>query len=140
MDLILIRTQRRDDGIFGELYDVRMNQIAVTLEHAYDAQLGDGSYTSKLKAGTYICQYGMHTLHSSPLPFPTFEITGVAGHTNILFHVGNYNKDSDGCVLLGKYTQDANGHQMIGLSRSTFGRFMGLQEGVDKFILTVKDI
>lgn len=140
MDLVLIRTQKRDDGVFGELYDAQMNQIAVTLEHAYDSGHGDGSYASKLPAGQYQCIRGEHRLHSSPIPFATFEITGVPGHSQILFHVGNYNKDSDGCVLLGKYTQEANGTQMIGLSRSTFYKFMTLQSGVDKFTLIVKDV
>jgi hypothetical protein len=73
-------------------------------------------------------------------PFTTFEITGVPGHSNILFHIGNYNKDSEGCVLLGRgITEAQSGDQMITMSNTTFKYFMDNQAGVDTFILTVKD-
>lgn len=136
MNLKLKRTDRREDGVFGVLLDEKGKQIAVTLEHAYDSGHGNGTYTSKIPNGTYTCVRGKHRLASMKSSFETFEITGVAGHTNILFHVGNYNKDSEGCVLLGKgYGGDP---RMIYMSRATFEAFMALQHGVDKFILVVE--
>jgi hypothetical protein len=70
-------------------------------------------------------------------PFITFEITGVPGHTGILFHMGNYNQDSDGCVLLGESTVPDPDPTMITSSVLTFNQFMGSQTGVDTFQLTV---
>jgi hypothetical protein len=71
-------------------------------------------------------------------PFDTFEITDVPLHNNILFHPGNYNDDSEGCVLLGKaYGMKLNGGKMIVNSRNAFDHFMYLQEGVDSFVLIV---
>lgn len=142
MNLILTRNLFQPDGIFGELQDETGTQVAVTLEHAYDAGHGDGSYAPKLQPGTYLCRRGPHQLHGMTEPFITFEITGVVGHTNILFHWGNYNKDSEGCVLLGRRivpNPDAPSDLMITSSRNTFLKFLDLQRDLDSFTLTVKD-
>ncbi len=137
MDLRLKRTDKREDGVFGQLFRQDTgDQIACTLEHSYDAGLGDGSYTSKIPNGTYECVRGMHRLHNMKEPFETFEITGIKGHTNILFHVGNFNNDSEGCVLVGGgYGGDP---RMLYDSRRTFTKLMNLQYGVDKFTLIVE--
>jgi len=136
MNLTLKRTDHREDGIFGVLLDDKGNQIAVTLEHSYDSMNGDGSYTSKIPNGTYTCIRGEHCLHINSPKFSTFEITGVKGHSGILFHKGNVNIDSNGCVLLGK----AYGGEprMLYNSRITFDKFLLLQDGVNSFILTVE--
>lgn len=131
------RTDFREDGVFGQLFREDSGlQIAVTLERSYDSGNGDGSYTSKIPNGTYECVRGSHRLHNMRQPFITFEIEGVKGHDNILFHVGNYNDDSEGCVLIGHgYGGDP---RMIYESRRTFTTFMNLQYGVDKFTLVVE--
>lgn len=135
MNLTLKRTDFREDGCFGILTrDDSGKQIAVTLEHSYDSGNGDGSYTAKLKPGVYTCVRGTHRLHDKK-PFETFEITGVKGHYGILFHVGNYNDDSEGCVLVGHYF--GGEPRMISQSRMTFAAFMALQKGVKSFKLTV---
>ncbi len=140
MDLTLIRTDKREDGVFGILA-TSLDTVALTLEHSYDAQLGDGSYTAKLQPGTYRCVRGMHRLHNMTEDFETFEITGVTGHTNILFHWGNFNDDSEGCVLLGRnrIPSTKGDGDMITSSRNTFNKFMDLQKNVSEFTLTVKD-
>lgn len=142
MNLTLTRTEKRDDGIFGILSDEAGLQVAVTLEHAYDAKLGNGSYAPKLPAGTYKCVRGPHRLHGMTADFETFEITKVPGHTGMLFHWGNYNRDSNGCVLLGRRRAPVgvnNTTDMITSSRNTFQKFMDLQRNVNEFTLTVKD-
>ena len=107
-----------------------------TLEHAYAAP--DGAWRPKIPPGVYRCVRGSHRLHSGPA-FDTFEVTGVAGHRGILFHVGNFNSDSEGCVLCGqKEAVDPNtGQTMITGSRVAFAAFMQRLEGEDEFTLTV---
>lgn len=139
MNFTLKRNEAREDGIFGELLDSNNTAIAVTLEHSYDSGLGDGSYAPKLLPGQYKCVRGKHSLHTIPVPFDTFEVTGVAGHQGILFHPGNFNHDSDGCILLGRNivpTLDGGGN-MITSSRNTFNKFMNIQKDVQEFTLTV---
>jgi len=81
----------------------------------------------------------MHSLHSHPEPFETFEVTHVPNHTGILFHAGNYNCDSNGCILLGRVGMDSDQGTMVTNSRDTFTRFMLDLEGVESFPLTVED-
>src|SRR5882757_797524 len=91
--LTLTRKDFRSDGIFSELTDEKGNFIAVTLEHSYNNK-------PKLYNGTFQCVKGIHKLHDG-IPFEAYEVTGVSGHIGILFHIGNFNNDSDGCILLG---------------------------------------
>lgn len=136
MNLILTRKEFREDGIFSELMDESGNLVAVTLDHAYPM---DGSFQPKIHLGKFICRRGLHRLENMTQDFETFEITGIEGHSNILFHVGNFNKDSSGCLLLGtSFGQNgAKGAKMILCSRVAFGQFMKLQEGADEFELLV---
>lgn len=138
MNLKLLRSRQQDDGIWGELLDENNHRIAFTLEHSYISEAGDGSYTAKLQPGTYACRRGIHKL-ANLIPFETFEIEGVKGHDNILFHPGNYNKDSHGCVLLGTtITRIGNSKdEMLTASKAAFAKFMALQKNINEFKLTV---
>lgn len=128
----LIRNSFEESGIFGTLTDDQGNSYA-TLEHAYLQP--DGSYAPKTPPGTYTCQKGMHTLEHHPIPFEAFEITNVPEHSNILIHIGNYNKDSEGCVLIGS---EKSGDMIIN-SKISFQQFMNLLKNSDSFTLTISD-
>jgi len=136
MNLILTRTAFRPDGIFSRLADEANNEVAITIEHAYLQP--DGTYKPKLIDGVYTCVRGQHQLAHMTAPFTTFEITNVPGHTNILFHVGNYNEDSDGCVCTGQTLYNVSEPWMIRSSKPTFNKFMAMQSGIDQFPLTVR--
>lgn len=138
MDLKLVRKEFIKDGIFSQLLDHNGALIAHTLEHAYEVENIPNMFQPKLQPGVYTCVRGMHKIHSTPNPFETFEITNVPEHKGILFHWGNYNHDSDGCVLLGENVSSLYGHaQMVVNSKFSFHQLMELQKGVDKFTLTV---
>lgn len=142
MNLKLIRHEFRVDGIFGDLYDDKGNTIIFTLEHVYDVLLDKKYvYAPKLPDGVYQCVRGYHKLEGMMSAFETFEITGVPGHTGILFHQGNYNRDSTGCVLLGLGQGGAlPSGKMLVRSRDAFNAFMLLQKDCDSFELTVESI
>lgn len=132
MTLILTRKDKRQDGIFSELTDDSGNFIAVTLEHSYDGE-------PKLQDGTYNCVKGIHELHNG-IPFEAYEVMNVPGHTGILCtHVGNYNADSDGCVLIGMNIKDMDdGSRMITHSMIAFSKFMTMLEKYANYTLVVK--
>lgn len=135
MGWMLQTTDEREDGVFGELYQ-NGELFCKTLEHAYpDA---GGHYLPKLPRGyTYKCVRGWHQLEHGPR-FETFEITGVPGHSGILFHIGNFNRDSNGCCLLGaSVVCDADNDWCIERSTATFQRFMAANADVDEFDLEV---
>lgn len=117
-DLVLRRIAYRPDGIFSVLLLDGAPRF-VTLEHAYQNPSG---WQPIIPAGEYQCQRGTHQLTSSG-PFETYEVTGVAGHTGLLFHWGNANKDSEGCVLVGMQFGLYASAQVL-VSRPAFLNFM----------------
>lgn len=125
MILTLTRKDFTSEGIFSELTDSTGKLSLYTLEHSYNNK-------PKLYNGTFNCVRGTHRLHNN-IPFITFEITGVAGHTGVLFHIGNYNNDSDGCVLLG---MERTGN-MVTHSTIAFSKFMALLGNAQSFDLIV---
>lgn len=136
MDLTAKFESARADGIFRNIGKTDTGEVVlVSLEHAYSD--GRGQYFGKVPPGTYICERGTHELHDK-VPFETFEVMGVPGHSGILFHHGNWNKDSDGCFLLGLDFAAPGGADMVTSSDKAFSAFMALQEGVDTFKLRVE--
>jgi hypothetical protein len=130
MNFILKRLRFTPDGIFGELRTEAGDLFCQTLEHAFLS--GDG-WTPAVPVGTYTCVRGTHQLAGHAQPFETFEVTHVPGHTGILFHKGNWNADSSGCILLGLEAEE----KMILESERAFDRFMDLQKGLASFNLVV---
>jgi hypothetical protein len=135
MNLTLKRDHYRADGIFSTVTDPVSCTVMRTLEHAYgDAQQG---FYPKLWPGTYTCKRSMHRLHGMDHDFETFEVLAVPGHKGILFHWGNFNRDSEGCILCGEDVFEGSPEWMVTASRLQFARFMALQDGVDEFLLEV---
>jgi hypothetical protein len=137
VDVMLKNTDFTENGIFGQLFlfngrTMDTTPFCVTLQHAYLQP--DGSYAPKLPNGHYVCLKGTHKLDHNPSPFQAFEVLHVPNHTGILFHVGNYNADSDGCILLGNGI--AGRDASITNSKETFEKFMTLQT-TNTFNLTV---
>jgi hypothetical protein len=119
-------------GIFGQLCEDGGAFVAYTLEHSYDNK-------PKLADGEYTCVRGIHHLGPELKEINTFEIKGIPQFqgknvTGVLFHPGNYNFDSAGCVLLGNSETDL----MVASSKEAFAGFLKMVDGLDSFHLTVK--
>lgn len=128
----LNRTSKSPDGVFGLMIS-DIGKTYFTLEHAYIQT--EGSIEPKIALGVYTC------LRHPPnrLPYVTFEVTGVPNFMGqpvdgILIHIGNYQKDSIGCILLGTGQTDT----MVAHSKEAFDDFMSSLEGIDSFELTIK--
>lgn len=135
MGWVLHTDDIRPDGVFSTLYQ-NDEKFCVTLEHAFED--ADGNFAPKLPRGaTYKCVRGQHQLEHGPR-FETFEITGVAGHSGILFHVGNMTKDSDGCALVGEKVHMESSAWWIDNSVLTFKKLMAALADVDEFDLEVQ--
>ena len=131
MDCTLTRTWYRSDGIFSKLEDSDGKQIAVTLEHAY--QDSAGIWSPKIPPGVYTCER-----YASPhFGCEVFQVMNVPNCTNIEIHWGNYDRDSDGCIILGEEITDDGKEEMVTESKVTFLSFMTMQAGLDQFQLTV---
>lgn len=86
---------------------------------------------SCIPCGRYVCRRVC-----SPKFGDTFEICDVPNRSNILYHSGNYYKDTQGCVLLGDSANIST--ESICDSKKAFQRFMGCLEGVEEFNLIVR--
>jgi hypothetical protein len=137
--MILIRQPGIEAGVFGMIKSKNPGLILSTLEHAYakqsDLPNGPVSYVAKIPQGTYKCVLGEHSLEHSVLPFKTYEITNVPGHTGCLFHPGNTEADSAGCVLLGLSKEN---NEILN-SREAFTELMSFQNGAQEFNLTISE-
>jgi len=73
----------------------------------------------------------------------TFEIVregsnGVDGHKYLLFHSGNIEKHSEGCILLGETIGKLEGVRAVLNSGATFQKFLFYTKDVKSFSLTLK--
>lgn len=83
--------------------------------------------------GTYVCE----PYTSARYP-DVYRVTKVFGRSHILFHAGNYPKDTRGCLLLGMGV-DYNKSPMVTSSRNALNLFRKLV-GPNNFILTIKEL
>lgn len=65
----------------------------------------------------------------------TFILKDVPGRKGILFHIGNTERDTQGCICLGMEI----GNNMILKSKIAFGKFIILTQDVEKFSLEIRD-
>jgi Family of unknown function (DUF5675) len=82
-----------------------------TLELPY---LGNRTLISCIPKGTYEVKK-----HNSPTFGKCFKLFDVPGRTDILIHKGNFNKDTKGCILVGKDFIDINEDGTTDISCST---------------------
>jgi hypothetical protein len=82
---------------------------------------------------SYLCK----RFHGTKWP-NTFEVV-VEGHTAVLFHAGNTEADSEGCVLLGATTGKLKGNRAVLNSGDTFKAFLEYTKNINDFQLTVID-
>lgn len=141
MNLTLQRSDYLADGILGVLTKDDNDQIACTLEHAFPAEVMTEGYKPKVAAGVYQC----YRHAPNRLPYETFEVMNVPDFqgkpvTGILIHIGNFNANSDGCILVGRrFSKGAGNISMVTESALTFDSVMLILKSVDSFQLTIKD-
>ena len=127
----LKRIASRNDGTFGVLLDNGF-PFAVTAERPWlDNMIGK----SCIPAGEYVCRRV-----DSPKFGNTWEVTGVRGRTQILFHKGNIEDDSRGCILVGEsFGIWSDGRCMIERSGDGFMEFLHRTSRIMTFDLSVTD-
>jgi hypothetical protein len=116
----LVRLEKSDQGFISAMVlDDKL--MFVTLEP-------DDTF---MKPGCYECR----RFHGEKWP-DTFGIL-VKGHNAVLFHIGNMEMETKGCVLLGLKTGYINGVRAVLESRVAFEAFMeymGLDTGFTLFV------
>lgn len=83
--------------------------------------------------GDYICQRW-----NSPNFGWTFKVLNVPSRTDILFHWGNWEKDTKGCFILGEKFDILSNEPAVINSQAAFADFMNRMKGVDEFNLLIR--
>ena len=120
-----IKRQYFDDCTIGEF--VYKDLKLATLERAWH---NNERRVSCIPEGKYVCKRII-----SPKFGETYEICDVENRSHILFHAGNYTKDSLGCVLLGK--NKLVERKMITQSKVACKEFMKALQDIDQFMLCI---
>lgn len=128
MNLFLKRIGNNDQSTFGVLLNGTV-PFAVTLELPWRDNRPD---VSCIPNGSYICKRV-----DSPRFGITFEITGVKGREHILFHSGNTNEDTHGCILVAESFDPVKGTDGIVQSKKGFDDFLKATAGQDQFMLWI---
>lgn len=133
--LIIRRVLTGGEGTFGVLVFEQI-PFAVTLERQWlDNRPSVGGVPgSCIPAGEYICKRV-----NSPRFGDTFEVADVPDRTHILFHKGNLDDDSRGCILVGESFSKLGKSSGIGASKAGYGELMAIMTGDDEFRLIVVD-
>lgn len=108
----------------------RNRAILVTLE---DAWKGNEPNISCIPSGHYVCKR-----YSSDKYPTTFEVTNVHNRSKILFHAGNTDVDTHGCILLGRRFGDLHGRPAVLESKVAMDWFREYTLNMNEFDLTIE--
>jgi hypothetical protein len=105
----------------GVLYDDNARLFLTTFE---DKPIPAGTYTVTLMPAA-----------ANPKHGESWEVQNIPGRTDILFHAGNDEDDSEGCILLGFGFSG----RAISASQFAMGRFKRFLANVGEFTLVIAD-
>jgi hypothetical protein len=126
----ILRVEESDQGTRGVL---RIGKVAfcVTLEPRDEE---NATNISSIPAQQYICKRVETPKHGE-----CFQVMNVPGRTSVLFHVGNTDKDTQGCIILGEKFGEVNSKAAVLSSRGAIYQFMLAMEPYDEFHLTITE-
>jgi len=128
----LVRLEENfEHGTFGVL-KINKEVFCFTLEPRDEE---NAPYISSIPAQQYVCRR-----YSSEKYPDTFQVMNVPGRFNILFHAGNTDDDTAGCILLGETIGKLKNDRAILNSGRTFRRFLGVLAEYDEFVLTIREV
>jgi hypothetical protein len=130
MDLRLKRVSQIGDATFGVLINGD-TPFAVTLEPSWKDNKRN---ISCIPTGSYSCKRV-----NSPRFGSTFEIMDVTDRTHILFHKGNRERNTEGCVLVAEEFGRLDGEAAVLSSGKGFYEFMSILRGLDEFNIVIED-
>ena len=117
------------DGTFGVMLDNSL-PFCVTLEREW---IYNKKGISCIPDGEYICRRV-----NSPRFGNTFEVINVYGRTEILFHKGNIEDDSHGCIIVGEQYEPVMGKNGVLSSGKAFEEFLKRTQEINEFSLAIK--
>lgn len=140
MRLFLKRVAMNSHGTFGVLL-LEDKPFAVTLERPWRQNQRS---VSCIPQGQYIClrcsNSPDYNYQDSPKFGNTFQVFNVPDRSKILFHKGNLNDDTHGCILVGENFHMFTGVPGVAASRDAFNEFLNITKHVDEFDLVIENL
>ena len=125
LKLMLERKNQNRHRTLGELTGPELR--LATLEPPW---LNNSPRMSCIPVGTYEIYRSWYNAKN----YEVFELRGVPDRSEILIHVGNVPRDTEGCILVGMDW----GLDCVQRSKEGFGRFMDYMIGTETAQLTIK--
>ncbi len=132
--MLIGRIKDTEYGTFGIFFNEGL-PFALTLENSW---INNVRNISCIPIGRYKCQR-----YISPKHGETFRIMNVPNRgeiEGIIFHKGNLDDDTRGCVLIGEQFENLNREPAILRSGKGFSEFMELNNNKDDFDLIIMDM
>ena len=125
----LVRYYSDSDVTLGNLHIEGINHKPIyTLENPWR---DNERNVSCIPVGEYKCEPFSGIKHKN-----CFQVCDVKDRSYILFHIGNYEKDTDGCILIGQGALLNGSEYMIVNSQATMRKFKELLED-EPFMLQI---
>ena len=146
LTITLMRMGDSPDGTPGMLYmGGDLESVAPTFVTFEEEEAGNASNRSRVPPGLYLCKRTVYMKHN----VETYDVTGVPGRNRILFHWGNTEEDTQGCILLGtafgrlRVQDEETGKRRLKLavlySLHAFKAFMRKLDSAPEFLLRIVD-
>lgn len=129
--LEIIRLEEWDQGTIGVL-KIDKSVFCYTLE---PNDLLNIENKSSIPAQQYTIK-----IHESPKYGVTYKVENVPDRDNILFHPGNTNADTAGCIILGQVVGSLKSQRALLNSGYTFKEFIKTMDYVKKAHLTIREV
>lgn len=117
----LVRKQVSNTGTKGLLTCTAPSLYLYTLENPWK---NNARSVSCIPSGRYKCE-----IVQSPKFGTVYEVKDVEARSHILFHAGNYPRDTSGCILLGESGDFLSPYMFIGNSQKALKEFMNKLAG-----------
>ena len=132
MNFVLKRlTKDSEIPTFGVLFHEGQIPFALTLERPWR---NNEHGVSCIPPGVYACKRV-----DSPKFGNTFQVLNVLNRDEILFHKGNIQEDSHGCILIGEQFGSLKDEPAVKAAAEGFKELLDITIAVDAFTLEIKD-
>lgn len=113
--LELIRTEYGEKETLGKLSVMEGSTLKFECKTLELPWLNNQSYISCIPTG----KYQLRRAESSPkISYPHLQVLDVPNRTGIAIHIGNFNTEIEGCILVGKDYMDINLDKVMDLTSS----------------------
>lgn len=126
----IVRLEESDQGTLGVL-KLNKEVLCLTLE---PKDMENAQDISSIPVQQYICRRVNSSKYGR-----VFEVMDVPGRTDVLFHVGNTDKNTKGCILLGSSFGRINGRRAVASSGKALQKFYDRLAGENQFHLTIQE-